>query len=392
METPALSDISGKIRFDDNKLEVLTLKGKKGEGDWDLAGSMNWAAWLEDPNLSPALAMRLQARNAQVRIPVPYVESFDTTLNANVELTGDATPYALTGDVQILRAFAYREKTCQELLSEERRTVVEDLTIGSQSILRFDLNFQSEQGIILQTACLRARASANVRLTGNANTPLLTGSVATESGTVSFLKSHFNIQKMDLIFDNPVRLDPRLDIQLVSKIENYNISVSVDGTLSRRRTNLWVDPSSTPDGVSLTRSDIFRMLSSGRAPERAGTGGQAIASQVAAYGTSVLALDDSLTQAANRLTGGFIDTVELQPLIENGQTKWRARVSRSLGERLSLGLDIEQGQAVNNQSLSGTVYLNDSVNLLGGFDRRSEQTEQYYELSGGLRFRFGSNR
>jgi outer membrane usher protein FimD/PapC len=79
-------------------------------------------------------------------------------------------------------------------------------------------------------------------------------------------------------------------------------------------------------------------------------------------------------------------------VIESGQTRWRARVSRSLGERLSLGLDIEQGQFVNNQSINGTVYVNESVNVLGGFDRKSEQNDQYYELSGGLRFQFGSGR
>jgi hypothetical protein len=60
-------------------------------------------------------------------------------------------------------------------------------------------------------------------------------------------------------------------------------------------------------------------------------------------------------------------------------------VSRSLGERLNLGLDLDQG---NNQNLTGSFLLNDSVNLLGGFERRSEG-EAFQEYSGGLRFQFG---
>jgi hypothetical protein len=390
---PPFTDIRGSFLFDDDKLEVRSLRARKGEGEVEVAGSVNWAAWLEDASRTPVVAMRIVARDAQVRIPVPFVEAFDTTLDGTLELSGDELPYTLSGDIRVKRAATFRDKTCQDLLAEANTQSAEELRLGSRAAVRLNLQVLSEKGIIIQTACVTTRLSANVKVTGTSEAPVLAGVVDSEgSGQVSFLKSNFSIQRAEFVFDNPVRLDPRLDIQLLSRIDVYNVYVQVDGTLSRRRTNLWVDPPSTPEGVTLTRSDIFRMLSTGQPPNRAGTQGQALVSQVAGYVYGATSLDDSLTQAAQRITGGFVDSVQLQPIIENGQTKWKARVSRSLGERLSLGLDIEQGQAVNNQSLNGTVFINDSVNVLGGFDRRSEQTEQYYELSGGLRFQFGSSR
>lgn len=388
---PPFTNIEGSFLFGEESIEVRSLRAKKGVGDVELAGSIHFARWLEDSSRSPVIAMRMRASDAQVRIPTPYVDFFDTTLDGTLELFGSERPYTLAGEVRVKRAAAFREKTCQDLLAEEETPRVEELRLGARTFANFNIQVLSDKGISIQTACVKTRLSANVKLTGSTESPVLSGAIEAErSGNVSFLKSNFTIQKAEFVFDNPVRLDPRLDIQLNSRIDSYTVFVQVDGTLSRRRTNLWVDPPNTPDGATLGRSDIFRMLSTGQPPNRAGTQGQALVAQAAAYGTSILALDDSLTQAAQRLTGGFVDSVQLQPVIENGQTRWKARVSRSLGERLSLGLDIEQGQAVNNQSLNGTVFINESVNLLGGFDRKSEQSEQYYELSGGLRFQFGS--
>jgi translocation and assembly module TamB len=390
---PPFTDIEGTFLFGEDSIEIRSLRAKKGTGDVEIAGSVTFTPWMEDASRAPIIAMRMRARDAQVRIPTPYLEFFDTTLDGSLELFGSERPYTLAGNLRVKRAASFRDKTCQDLLAEEAGPRVEELRIGSQAFANLNVQVLSDNGIFIQTACVKTRLSANVKVTGTTDAPLLSGVVDAESsGTVSFLKSNFTIQRAEFVFDNPVRLDPRIDIQLNSRIETYTVFVQVDGTLSRRRTNLWVDPPNTPDGATLGRPDIFRMLSTGQPPNRAGTQGQALVVQAAAYGTSILALDDSLTQAAQRLTGGFVDSVQLQPVIENGQTRWKARVSRSLGERLSLGLDIEQGQAVNNQSLNGTVFINDSVNLLGGFDRKSEQSEQYYELSGGLRFQFGSSR
>jgi hypothetical protein len=97
--------------------------------------------------------------------------------------------------------------------------------------------------------------------------------------------------------------------------------------------------------------------------------------------------DDPLSQAVSRITRGFVDRFELQPILESGQSSWRARVSRELGEKFNLGLDIES----NSQSLTGEIFINESVNILGGFDRRSSQVGSYSELKGGFRFQFGGN-
>ena len=389
---PPFSNIEADVSFEESRMEIRTLRASKGTGTVDMAGSVDWSLWLDDASRGINLALQVTLNDALFGVPSPYVDSFETVVDGALQIKGSDRPYLISGDIRLKKAATYRDKSCQEMLAEEAKAVSDNLKLGTLPFARLNVSVVSEQGILLQTGCIKTRLSANVKLVGTTQEPLLQGVVDTDNGVVSFIKSNFIIQKIELNFDNTVRLDPRLDIQLISRIEGYSVYVNVDGTLSKRRTNLWVDPPSTPEGVTLTRTDIFRMLSTGQPPNKSGTQSQALFAQVAGYVYGATALDDSLTQAAQRLTGGFIESVRLQPVIENGQTRWKARVSRSIGDRLSLGLDIEQGQQVNNQSLNGTVLLNDNVNLLGGFDRKAEESQQYYEFSGGLRFQFGTAR
>jgi hypothetical protein len=206
---------------------------------------------------------------------------------------------------------------------------------------------------------------------------------------VQVLKANFEIQKAEVIFDSPIAFDPRLDIQMTSQIEGYQIFMNLDGYSSSPRTSFWSEPSTTPWGAPVGQAEILRMIASGRAPKSEAAGGSALASQVANYVYGSTALDESISKAFSKLTAGFVETVRLQPIIENGQTAWKASLSRSVGDRFNLGLDVEQSPLVNNQSLTGTLYLNQTVNVLGGFDRKSNQSESYLELSGGLRFMFG---
>ena len=390
--SPPLTDLEGEFNFDDDKIEIQYLRAKKGGGELDLAGSVNWSRVISGEQKEPGLALQLSAKRAQVRIPAPVLEAFDTVIDGKVELSGSAIPYNLSGQIKVVRSRAYKDISCSDILRAAPERRESELRLDSQPFALINLSLLAEESITIQTQCFRGRLSSSLKLGGSTNEPALSGNITVDAGTLTFLKSRFDVKKAELVFDNPVRVDPKIDAQLVSPIEAYRVYVSVDGPLSKPRTNLWSDPSTSPDGDTLGRGDILRMLSSGQAP-RAGSGqttGQAFASQVAGYVYGATSLDESLSQAFSRLTGGFIDDVQLQPLIENGQTKWKARVSRSLGDRLNLGLDIEQSPQVNNQSLTGTVFINESVNVLGGFDRKSSQSGSYSELSGGLRFQFGS--
>ncbi len=387
--SPAFTGIKGSIIFEDDNLEIRNFHAEKGQGSVDLVGSVGWN-FDSTSGVSNGLklALKLEANDAQIRIPIPVIDALDTTIDGSLELTGDDFPYSLSGQIQLKKARGYKDITCQQAVfaTPERRE--HELVREQKPLANLAISIDADESIVLQTECLKGKMSTYLKVTGNTNVPVFSGMQVVNVGTVQFLKSKFEIQKADITYDNPIRIDPRLEVQLMAKIDNYKVFISIDGFFSQRRVSFWADPAVTPEGDTLNSSDILGMISSGKAPVRGErqSMGSSILSQAVGMAYTSTAIDESLSLAFARITGGFIDSVQIQPLMENGQVKLKARVSRSLGERLNLGLDLDQG---NNQTLTGTVLLNEGVNLLGGFERRSEG-EAYSEYTGGLRFQFGS--
>jgi hypothetical protein len=384
---PDFEDVKGRLVLAGDRVEIVRMTGRKGTGAFEILGSMRLPmSALVD---SPEFGVRARLDKIQTRLPAPIFRSVDATLSGNIELNGVAKPYDLRGGIVINRARAFRDLTCDEIVAAVPQNTKERVQLETTPWFSFDIAIDANESIQLLTKCVRAAVSARLRVLGNNQALRFSGKVAADSGRVQVLKANFEIQKAEVIFDSPIAFDPRLDIQMTSQIEGYQIFMNLDGYSSSPRTSFWSEPATTPWGAPVGQAELLRMIASGRAPKSEAAGGSALASQVANYVYGSTALDESISKAFSKLTAGFVETVRLQPIIENGQTAWKASLSRSVGDRFNLGLDVEQSPLVNNQSLTGTLYLNQTVNVLGGFDRKSNQSESYLELSGGLRFMFG---
>lgn len=385
--SPPLTALNGRVVFQDSKIEIPQMTATKGNGQIDLVGSVDLkpSGGKSEGAPEPSVALRMSIRSAQFRWPQEIFETAESTLDGQVELAGRGRPYLLNGDVRVLKGRAYRDATCQEMLrvGSASASVETELANSSNPLLQLNLSIEADNNITLQTSCIRGRLSSALKITGTDLQPIVAGQIRLDNGQLTLLKTRFEVTRADAFFDNLVQVEPRLEAQMVAKIEKYSVFVGAEGPLSRPRLNLWSDPSVGPDGMALSRQALIRMISTNRGP---GETTQTAVTQALANGV-VGFFDDPLSQAVSRITRGFVDRFELQPILESGQSSWRARVSRDLGEKFNLGLDIES----NSQSLTGEIFINDSVNVLGGFDRRSTQIGTYSELKGGFRFQFGGN-
>lgn len=378
---PPLSGINGRVVVQDSKIEIPLLSGSKGNGQVELMGTIELGS-DDDDDSAASVALRTNIKSAQFRVPQELFETVEATIDGQMEIVGRGRPFLLNGDLKLVKGRAFRDATCQELvnsgsISSSDRSVSE----SRDPLVKLNLNFEADNSMTLQTTCLRGRVSAGLRLTGDETSPVIAGQIRLENGQLSLLKTRFDVTRADALFDNLVRTEPRLEAQMVAKIDKYSVYVGADGPLSRPRLNIWSDPSSGSDGTPLTRATLIRMISTNRGP---GDTTQTAVTQAIANGVVGL-FDDPLSQAVSKITRGFVDRFELQPILEAGQSTWKARVSRELGEKFNLGLDWEP----NSQSLTGEIFINESVNVLGGFDRRSSQIGSYSELKGGFRFQFG---
>ncbi|NBW83256.1 hypothetical protein EBR21_16020 [bacterium] len=378
---PPITGLNGRLVFDDSRIEIPSLTGAKGNGQIDLVGTIDLASENGRMAREPSLALRANFRSAQVRWPQDFFETVETTLEGQVEVTGTGRPYGLNGDLRISKGRAYRDATCQEFIRSGSSSSESSLAKTTNPNVTLNVAIEADNSFTVQSNCIRGRLSSAVRLSGSDVEPILAGQVRLDNGVLNLLKTRFDVTRAEAVFDNIVKIEPKLDAQMVAKIDKYNVFVGAEGSLSKPRLNIWSDPSTGPDGNPLSRPVLIRMISTGRGPgettQTAVT--QAIANQVVGL------FDDPLSQAVSKITRGFVDRFELQPILDGGQSSWRARASRDLGEKFNLGLDYEPSR----QSLTGTIFINESVNMVGGFDRRSSQIGSYSEISGGLKFQFG---
>ncbi|MEN9808592.1 MAG: hypothetical protein RLZZ488_159 [Pseudomonadota bacterium] len=379
--SPPLTALNGRLVFEDSRIEIPALNGAKGNGQVDIAGSVEFASDSIESQITPNISLRTNLRGAQFRWPQDFFETVDTTIDGQIEVSGSAQPYLISGDVRITKGRAYRDATCQEMIGSGTSGSDASIAKPQKPSVNLNMNIEADNSFTLQSNCIRGRISTGLRLSGTNIEPILAGQMRLDNGVLNLLKTRFEVTRADATFDNIVKIEPRLDAQMVAKIDKYSVFVGAEGPLSKPRLNIWSDPSTGPDGNPLSRPALIRMISTGRGPaettQTAVT--QALANQVVGL------FDDPLSQAVSKITRGFVDRFELQPIVEGGQSSFRARASRDLGEKFNLGLDYEP----NRQSLTGTIFINESVNVLGGFDRRSSQIGSYSELSGGIRFQFG---
>jgi autotransporter translocation and assembly factor TamB len=379
--SPPVTSINGRLVFQDTRLEIPSLTGAKGNGQVDVVGTVDFTADEQTGKLTPKMSLRANLRSAQFRWPQEFFETVETTLDGQIELTGQKAPYSLNGEIRIPKGRAYRDATCQEMIRSGGGRSDSSIAKPVLPFVLLNLSLEADNSFALQSNCIRGRVSSAIRISGTDVEPVLAGQVRLDNGVLNLLKTRFEVTRADAVFDNIVKVEPRVDAQMVARIEKYSVFVGAEGPLSKPRLNIWSDPSTGPDGNPLSRPALIRMISTGRGPSETT---QTAVTQ-ALFNQVVGMFDDPLSQAVSKITRGFVDRFELQPIIDGGQSSLRARASRDLGEKFNLGLDYE----TKKQSLTGTIFVNESVNFVGGFDRRSSPVGSYLEFSGGFRFQFG---
>lgn len=391
---PPFTNIRGEVVFEKDRLEIRSLSAKKGSGNVDVAGSISWAEVLSGESDYPQFAVRVAFASAQFRLPARVFGTVDSSVSGNVQVTGSTLPYVIAGDLTVEKLVAARDVNCREVIEDlVKRPTLEQQALA-QPTATLNLSIIADRSIQVQSECMRAKMSAEFKVTGPTSAYSLTGTAKAENGYIQYQKRKYAIQKWDMVFENPVRIDPRVDVRVMSEVSTYKIYVNATGTVGNLRTDIWSDPATFPSGEPLSRQDILRMMSSGQVPQQrtaSAGGGYVLASSAADY--IITPFDDPLSQTVALLTGGFIDSVQLRPVIEEGgQNKLKARVTKSIGERLNLSIDVDLGpaSASNTQTLRGTFLLNETVNLLGELDKKSNETTSRYQLLGGVRFQFGN--
>lgn len=294
-------------------------------------GRVNASGRIDLPTSDRPFDYRLEiaAREIAPRWPAGWQLRGD----ADLTLTGGAEARQVRGELRLDRIWYLQDlelspaQLVQRLLSRGRLEVVEtDEALASTSLA---IAVRGPGAVRIRNNLARLSGDAELALRGTLASPVLFGEVTLEpGGTVEYAGNTYTIERGRVMFVNPARIEPLLDVVARARVDQYGVTVNLAGPLERLNTTFASDPP-LPDldilGLLATGAPVSGPAFSEIAPDPAGEQ-RSVAAEALLYGQAA----SLLTARVGRLFG--FDRVRVEPLT-SGDTVSAARVT--VGKRLS---------------------------------------------------------
>ena len=121
--------------------------------------------------------------------------------------------------------------------------------------LRFDVHIDAPSTLRIENNLARMVASADLRLQGTYDRPVLLGTAQIERGDVIFEGNRYLVTRGTVGFANPSRIEPYFDIEAETRVrvpnQTYRITLGFTGTTAKIAMNLNSDPPLSGAGIVL---------------------------------------------------------------------------------------------------------------------------------------------
>src|SRR5713226_9200627 len=250
-----LSAIKGDVVFDATRLYFENMSAESGGGTLHLAGSVNYA---ESP-----LRYDVSVRTDRVRIRYP--EGMSWLVGGSLRLTGTPAAGLLSGRVTIDRVTLTQGIEVASLLVSAKEGISSPTTSSPYlRNLQFDVEALSAPDARMEWPGAQLQADANLRVRGTWEHPILLGHIHILSGDLYFAGNRYRVSRGDLNFSNPFRLDPVLNVEATTTIQQYEITLNFNGPASKLTLAYRSDP-------PLPANDIVTLLALGQTTAEATT-------------------------------------------------------------------------------------------------------------------------
>ncbi len=234
-----LHDLNGRIIINPNALKIEKFQGKlDSDGNLELTGK----AELENLQIK-SVDFDLLARSLLIKIP----DTADILLQSELSLTGTGDKPLLAGEILILEGLYYKDMNIglvegvtqkQRRVSPEKRDVVYPLLKN----LRLNIFIKRRNPFQVDNNLANLNINPDLRIVGTINQPVIRGRTSIESGTISYKRTTFNVEKGIIDFINPYEPEPYFDIVSTNNVRKWIITLKVSGTPGNLRVSLSSEP------------------------------------------------------------------------------------------------------------------------------------------------------
>ncbi len=260
---PAFENVKVDIVYENHLIQIKELSANKGrgrirvEGDYDLVGDVKRSQ------------LKLNFDQASFDLNVPYLKTMYTTIGGDIIISGNERPYKVDGNLKIIRAQTDRFLDIESEIIKEYaagHSAYNTFQKNKKPLFNLNLAIEATKSVDITSQSFGSTLSGNVNVRGTNEKPILNGFVSVDRGKFRY-KRDFTISRGELVFDNPLKNDPKLNMVAISQIGNYSVTIFMSGEASKPLVDINVDPSTKDDGSAISRLDAIVLLSTGRLPE-----------------------------------------------------------------------------------------------------------------------------
>jgi len=281
-----LNNIKGDLVFDASRLFFENVTAQVGGGTLTLGGSVYYA--------DRPVRFDISAHTDSARIRYP--EGMSWQVAGNLRLTGTPDGGILSGRVQMERVnFSGGLETAGALFGGGPGGAGPS---GSTFLrnLQFDVEAISTPDARMEWPNAELEADANLRIRGSWEHPILLGHIHVLSGDLMFHGSRYRVARGDLNFANPFQLNPDINVEATTTIQQYEITLNFSGPANKLSLSYRSDP-------PLPSNDIVTLLALGQTSTEAEvrSGGTGAGAQGPGTGASALLSEAISSQLGGRL-------------------------------------------------------------------------------------------
>ena len=292
--------LNGTLDIDNDHVQVSSLTGQVGGGQISAGGSIVFR-----PGVQFNLAM--QAKSVRLRYP----EGLRMLLDANLAFSGTTQASTLNGRV-LVDSLSFTPDFDLTKFSDQFSGNTIPAQPGFADNIKLAIGVQSKDNLSANSSQISIEGDANLQVLGTAANPVIIGRTNLTSGELFYRNLRYQLQRGMITFDNPTETEPKMDVSATTTVEQYNLTITLRGTLDKLETTYTSDP-------PLATADVINLLAQGQTTQEAAASSQSTDSIIA-------------SQAASQVTGGLqklagISSLQIDPLIGGNNSNPSARIA-----------------------------------------------------------------
>jgi len=308
----ALTDYTGLVFIQNNKVSVRSLQAKLGGGNVFGSGEIRIGkGGLEFVDL------RAEGKDMVLSL----LERTRALADGSLRLLRDENRFALSGEF-LIKQLSWRRELDEKfsfssspyIEAKKEPSIFDDMTL--------DIRLRADDSAVVENALGRIQGRFDLTIAGNAGSPIVLGDIEGLRGDVYFQDRKFRVLRAKLSFFNPTTVEPYLDFRGETFLKDYRVTFSLTGLVDHLRPEFASSPPLPPE-------DVLALLALGESFKR--TYSYDTSSQLSTGSLLSFQIAEEAKKRAEKLFS--LDRFRIDPFVLGASTEMTARLT--VGKKIS---------------------------------------------------------